>query len=77
MESSPIPASSSSLDFYSGTAFLLIPTRYCRLDGVLFDYEQKDMPLDVPINCFLVLEGIILTITYWRGIVKTFEVIVC
>ena len=41
------------LDFPSGADFLLLPTLYVGLDGLLFDYGRKDMPLYVTVNFFL------------------------
>ena len=51
-ESFPISAGNYSLDFSLGNAFILIPTWYVGLDGVLFDDGQKDMPLYVTVNLF-------------------------
>ena len=48
-----MPAGNSLLDFPSGDDFILITTRYCGLDGVLFDDEQNDMPLDATANLFI------------------------
>ena len=46
-------AGDSSLYFYWGEAFLLIPILYGGLYGLLFDDEQNNMPLDVTVNCFV------------------------
>ena len=46
-------ADNSLFDFFSGTAFHLIPELYGGLDGVLFDDGRKYMPLDVNVNFIL------------------------
>ena len=57
--------------------FILIPTQYCGLDGILFYYERKYLPLDVTVNfIILFLEGLILPISQWHGIINTFEPVV-
>ena len=64
--------------FSSCTAFLLLPTLYCGLDGVLFDDDQKGVPLDVNFKLFILfLESLRLKITCWSGIVNIFELVVC
>ena len=71
MESSPIPAGNSSSDFSLDTDFLLIPSPYSGLDGVLIDDEKKDMPLYVTVNSvFLFLEGLFLPTPCWQEIIK-------
>ena len=45
-----MPAGNSSLYFSSGDDFILLPTWYGGLYGVLFDYGIKDIPLDVIFN---------------------------
>ena len=42
------------LDFSSGNDFLLQPTQYGELGGVLFYYRWNDMPLDVSVNVIVV-----------------------
>ena len=45
-----MPVGNYSLFSSLGTAFILLPTRYGVLDGVLFDDGQNDMPLDVTVD---------------------------
>ena len=40
-------AGNFSFYFSSGAPFILLPTKYCGLDGVVFDDCQNYIPLDV------------------------------
>ena len=68
-----------SHDFFNlGINIFLLPTQDDGLDGVLFEYGWKDMPLDVSVNViFLFLFSLLLTIPCWRDSFNTFELVVC
>ena len=48
-----MPAGNPSLDFSLGIDFLLLPTQYGGLGGVLFYFVQKNIALDVTVNFFI------------------------